>query len=80
MMPFETALVHSNYIYDPCLGSYFKEDSIGHLHTYMEIEDDQGQVKWNYEKYDENNNVLISKSFTLDWIKTPTINYEIQLT
>jgi len=27
----------------------------------MHIEDDT----WNYEKYDENDNVLVSKSFTL---------------
>ena len=38
-----------------------KEDSKGNLHTYMHIEDDT----WNYEKYDENDNVLVSKSFTL---------------
>lgn len=61
MMTFETALLHSNYTYDPQVGSYMKEDSKGHLHTYMHIEDDT----WNYEKYDENDNVLVSKSFTL---------------
>ena len=57
-MTFETALLNSSYTYDPQAGSYFKEDSIGHLHTYMHIEDDT----WNYEKYDENDNVLVSKS------------------
>ena len=59
---FEQALLASDYIYDPQAGSYFKEDSIGHLHTYMHIEDDT----WNYEKYDENDNVLVCKEFTLD--------------
>ena len=62
-MTFDDALLNSNYTYDPQAGSYFKEDSKGHLHTYMHIEDDT----WNYEKYDENDNVLVSKSFTLDW-------------
>ena len=61
MMTFEEGLFLSNYIYDPQVGSYMKEDSKGHLHTYMHIEDDT----WNYEKYDENDNVLVSKSFTL---------------
>ena len=61
MMTFETALLHSDYTYDPQAGSYFKEDSKGHLHTYMHIEDNT----WNYEKYDENDNVLATKSFTL---------------
>ena len=63
MMTFEEGLFLSNYIYDPQVGSYMKEDSKGNLHTYMHIEDDT----WNYEKYDENDNVLVSKSFTLDW-------------
>ena len=61
-MTFETALLHSNYTYDPQAGSFFKEDSKGHLHTYMHIEGDN----WNYEKYDENDNVLFSKSFALN--------------
>ena len=61
MMTFETALLHSDYTYDPQVGSFFKEDSKGNLHTYMHIEDNT----WNYEKYDENDSVLISKSFTL---------------
>ena len=60
-MTFETALLHSDYTYDSQAGSYFKEDSKGHLHTYMHIEDNT----WNYEKYDENDNVLATKSFTL---------------
>ena len=60
-MTFETALLHSDYTYDPQVGSYFKEDSMGNLHTYMHIEDDT----WNYEKYDENDKVLASQSFTL---------------
>ena len=38
-MTFETALLHSDYTYDSQAGSYFKEDSKGHLHTYMHIED-----------------------------------------
>jgi hypothetical protein len=61
MMTFETALLHSDYTYDPQAGSFFKEDSKGNVHTYMHIEDDT----WNYEKYDENDKVLASKSFTL---------------
>jgi hypothetical protein len=59
---FDQALLASDYIYDAQAGAYFKEDSIGHLHTYMHIEDDT----WNYEKYDENDNVLVCKEFTLD--------------
>ena len=57
----EKKLVASDYIYDPQVGSFMKEDSKGHLHTYMHIEGDT----WNYEKYDENDKVLVSKSFTL---------------
>jgi len=59
---FEQALLASDYIYDPQVGSFMKEDSNGDLHTYMHIEDDT----WNYEKYDENDNVLVCKEFTLD--------------
>ena len=61
MMTFEEGLFLSNYIYDPYCGSYMRENSKGHLHTYMHIEGDT----WNYEKYDENEKVLVSKSFTL---------------
>ena len=60
-MTFESALLNSSYIYDPQAGSYMKEDSDGILHTYMHIEDDV----WNYEKYDENDKVLMSKSFSV---------------
>jgi len=61
MMTFETTLLNSDYTYDAQAGSFFKEDSKGNVHTYMHIEDDT----WNYEKYDENDKVLASKSFTL---------------
>jgi hypothetical protein len=60
-MTFETALLSSGYTYDPQVGSYMKEESSGILHTYMNIEGDV----WNYEKYDENDDILKSESFTV---------------
>ena len=59
---FEQALRASDYIYDPQVGSFMKEDSNGDLHTYMHVEDDD----WIYEKYDINDDILVSKAFTLD--------------
>ena len=38
-----------------------KEDSDGTLHTYMHIENDD----WIYEEYDKDDNVIVSKAFTL---------------
>lgn len=58
---FEQGLVASDYIYDPCVGSWLKEDLKGNVHTYMHIQDND----WNYEKYDSNDKVLVSKAFTL---------------
>ena len=59
---FEQALLASDYTYDPQVGSFMKEDSNGDLHTYMHVENDD----WIYEKYDINDDVLVSKAFTLD--------------
>ena len=59
---FEQALLASDYIYDPQVGSYMKEDSNGDLHTYMNVEG----ADWIYEKYDINDVELVSKAFTLD--------------
>jgi hypothetical protein len=58
---FEQGLSSSDYIYDPQAGSWLKEDSEGNVHTYMHIQDND----WNYEKYDSNDKVLVSKAFTL---------------
>jgi hypothetical protein len=58
---FEKGLSASDYIYDPQAGSWLKEDSEGNVHTYMHIENND----WNYEKYDRDDNVLVSKAFTL---------------
>ena len=38
-----------------------KEEQNGVLHTYMHIDGDV----WNYEKYDENDDILMTKEFTL---------------
>lgn len=54
-------LLKSGYTYDPQVGSYFKEDSNGYVHTYMEVENNQ----WNYEKYDPDEQLIVSKLFTL---------------
>lgn len=54
-----TSLLQSGYIYDPQAGSYFKEDSNGNVHTYMEVENNQ----WSYEKYDVNDQLIASKCF-----------------
>lgn len=58
---FEEGLKASNYIYDQQAGSWMKEDSDGNLHTYMHIENND----WNYEKYGINDQVIVSKAFTL---------------
>ena len=60
-MTFETALLSSGYVYDAQPGVYMKEEQNGVLHTYMQIDGDV----WNYEKYDANDKVLMTKEFTL---------------
>ena len=60
-MTFETALLSSGYVYDAQPGVYMKEEENGVLHTYMHIDGDV----WNYEKYDENDDILMTKKFTL---------------
>jgi len=55
------SLLKSGYTYDPQVGSYFKEDPDGIVHTYMEVENNQ----WNYEKYNSNDQLIVSKLFTL---------------
>ena len=60
-MTFETALLASGYVYDAQPGVYMKEEQNGVLHTYMQIDGDV----WNYEKYDADDNVLMTKEFTL---------------
>ena len=60
-MTFETALLSSGYVYDAQPGVYMKEEQNGVLHTYMHIDGDV----WNYEKYDENDDILMTKKFTL---------------
>jgi len=57
----EHALEHSSYSYDQHVGAWMKEDSNGTLHTYMHIEDND----WIYEEYDKDDNVIVSKAFTL---------------
>ena len=61
-MSFEQGLLSSDYIYDPQVGSFMKEESNGNLHTYMEIDDNI----WSYELYDQDDNVLMTKEFNLD--------------
>jgi hypothetical protein len=58
---FEQGLSSSNYIYDRQIGAWMKEDSNGDLHTYLNVEGND----WIYEKYDGNDEVLVSKAFTL---------------
>lgn len=58
---FEEGLKHSDYIYDPQVGSWMKEDSNGTLHTYLNVENND----WIYESYDSNDKVITSKAFTL---------------
>jgi hypothetical protein len=60
-MTFIDGLIASGYYQDPQLGSWMKEDSNGDLHTYLHVENDD----WIYEKYDVNDQVLVSKAFTL---------------
>ena len=60
-MTFETALLSSGYVYDAQPGVYMKEEQNGVLHTYMQIDGDV----WNYEKYDADDKVLMTKEFTL---------------
>ena len=60
-MTFETALLSSGYVYDAQPGVYMKEEENGVLHTYMQIDGDI----WNYEKYDADDKVLMTKEFTL---------------
>ena len=60
-LDFEKGLKASTYMYDQHVGAWMKEDSNGDLHTYMHIENDD----WIYEKYDANDEVLVSKAFTL---------------
>ena len=52
-----TLLLQSGFTYDPYCGSYFREDSKGNVHTYMEVENNQ----WNYEKYDVNDQLIVSQ-------------------
>ena len=61
IMTFETALLSSGYVYDAQPGVYMKEEQNGVLHTYMQIDGDV----WNYEKYDADDKVLMTKEFTL---------------
>jgi hypothetical protein len=58
---FEQGLRSSDYIYDRQVGAWMKEDSNGDLHTYLNVEGND----WIYEKYDVNDEVLVSKAFTL---------------
>ena len=58
---FEEGLKASNYMYDKHVGAWMKEDSNGDLHTYLNVENND----WIYEKYDANDEVLVSKAFTL---------------
>ena len=67
-MTFETALLSSGYVYDAQPGVYMKEEENGVLHTYMQIDGDV----WNYEKYDADDKVLMTKEFTL-WSYFPPI-------
>ena len=61
MITFSAALLNSGYTYDQQVGSYIKEEDSGILHTYVNVEGDT----WNYEKYDADDNVLSTKSFTI---------------
>lgn len=54
-----TSLLQSGYTYDPQVGTYFKEDSNGNVHTYMEVENNQ----WSYEQYDVCDQLIASKCF-----------------
>ena len=60
-MTFENALIAANYFYQPECGCYVKDDKNGNVHTYLELEHNL----WNYEKYDANDDLIVSKSFTL---------------
>ena len=60
-MTFESKLLSSGYFCDDNIGSYLKEEDNGNLHTYLEIEDNT----WSYELYDQNDNVIETKVFTI---------------
>ena len=71
-MTFETALLSSGYVYDAQPGVYMKEEQNGVLHTYMQIDGDV----WNYEKYDADDKVLMTKEFTL-WSYFPHKHFSL---
>ena len=58
----ESKLLSSGYFCDDNIGSYLKEEDNGDLHTYLEIDDNI----WSYEMYDQNDNVVETKIFTID--------------
>jgi len=61
-MTFTEALIAAGYYFQPECGCYLKEDCNGNVHTYVEQEENT----WSYEKYDANDNVLITKVFSLN--------------
>jgi hypothetical protein len=62
-MTFTEALIASGYHYQPECDCYCKEDSQGYLHSYAQLDDED---TWNYEKYNDHDQLLISQSFTLN--------------
>ena len=69
-MTFETALLSSGYVYDAQPGVYMKEEENGVLHTYMQIDGDV----WNYEKYDADDKVLMTKVHSLILLSSQTFS------
>jgi hypothetical protein len=60
-MTFTDALIASGYYFQPETGAFCKEDCDQNLHSYVEQEDGE----WSYEKYDQDDQLVTSKVFSL---------------
>ena len=60
-MTFTEALIASGYTFQPECGAFCKEDSNNNLHSYVE----ETEGTWSYEKYNESDELVTSKVFSL---------------
>ena len=61
-MTFTDALIASGYYFQPETGAFWKEDSNDNVHSYVEQEDGE----WSYEKYDQDDQLVTTKVFSLN--------------
>ena len=60
-MTFTDALIASGYYFQPETGAFWKEDSNDNVNSYVEQEDGE----WSYEKYDQDDQLVTTKVFSL---------------